>query len=178
MGSGPEARKSSTIAIKMLDRMLESGFEKDTSLKMINAALSSSGEDMYATMDIAVFDLFTGNVEFMKNGASPTFIKNENDIQMLMSESLPAGILNDIDLVVYDKDIKEEEIFVMCSDGIIESDKDYTNKELWLKYLLEDIKIKDAQKIADIVLSEAIDNDIGIPKDDMTVIVAKVVKNK
>lgn len=31
-------------------------------------------------------------------------------------------------------------------------------------------------KIADIVLQEAIDNDYGIPKDDMTVLVAKIEK--
>ena len=33
-----------------------------------------------------------------------------------------------------------------------------------------------ARKIADIVLQEAIDNDYGIPKDDMTVLVAKIEK--
>ena len=34
----------------------------------------------------------------------------------------------------------------------------------------------DAQKIADILLKEAIDNDYGTQKDDMTVIVAKISK--
>ena len=37
-----------------------------------------------------------------------------------------------------------------------------------------DIETEDSQKIADIILQEAIDNNYGIPKDDMTVIVAKV----
>ena len=64
----------------------------------------------------------------------------------------------------------------MCSDGILESSQEYTNKELWLKFLLEDIEIEDPQKIADIILGEAIDNNYGIPKDDMTVIVAKIKK--
>ena len=35
MGSGPEARKSSKIAIKMLERLLTSGFDKEMSLKLI-----------------------------------------------------------------------------------------------------------------------------------------------
>ena len=34
----------------------------------------------------------------------------------------------------------------------------------------------DAQKIADILLKEYIDNDYGTQKDDMTVIVAKISK--
>ena len=62
----------------------------------------------------------------------------------------------------------------MCSDGILESSEEYTNKELWLKFLLEEIETEDVQKIADIILQEAIDNNYGKPKDDMTVIVARV----
>ena len=178
MGSGPEARKSSKIAIKMLERLLVSGFDKNTSLKLINSTLSANSEDMYATIDLSIFDLYSGNLEFIKNGACPTYLKKADSVQLLESQSLPAGILKDIDLDVYDIDINEGDIFVMCSDGIIESDKEYSNKELWLKYLLEDIKINDVQKIADIIIGEAQDNDVGYPKDDMTVIVAKVVKNK
>ena len=66
------------------------------------------------------------------------------------------------------------DILVICSDGVIDSNKEYLNKELWIKYLLEDIKTDDVQKIADIIIKEAIDNDYGQEKDDMTVIVAKV----
>ncbi len=175
MGTGKNAKKSSNMAIAMLNRLLSSGFDKDTSLRLINSVLSSiNEEDMYATLDIAIFDLYAKNLEFIKNGACPTFVKNKRNVQILKSVSLPTGILNDIDLVVYDKDLNQGDILVMCSDGIIESSEEYTNKELWLKFLLEEIEIEEPQKIADIILSEAIDNNYGRPKDDMTVIVAKV----
>ena len=59
---------------------------------------------------------------------------------------------------------------------VIDSNKEYLNKQLWLKYLLEDMETNDAQKIADIIISEAIDNDFGKQKDDMTVIVARITK--
>ena len=70
--------------------------------------------------------------------------------------------------------LNEDDILVMCSDGILESSEEYTNKELWLKFLLEELETDDPQKIADIILQEAIDNNYGKAKDDMTVIVAKV----
>lgn len=177
MGSGKEAQKASKTAITMLEKLLSSGFEKDASLRLINSYLNTIGqEDLYATLDLAIFDLYTSNLEFIKNGACPTYVKNNRDVQILKSLSLPTGILNDIDLVVYDKDLQEGDILVMCSDGILESSQEYTNKELWLKFLLEEIETDDVQKIADLILQEAIDNNYGIPKDDMTVIVMKIKK--
>lgn len=174
MGSGPNARKSSKIAIKMLERLLTSGFDKDVSLELINSAINlNSEEETYATLDIAILDLYQGNIEFIKNGACPTFIKNKENVDIIKTISLPAGILENIDLVVYDRDLVEEDILVMCSDGILDSVQD--NKETWLKQLISRIQVVDnVQKVADIILSEAIDNNYGMPKDDMTVIVIKV----
>lgn len=178
MGSGPEARKSSQIAVKMLTRMLSSGFDRDTSMELINSSMYiNSKEDMYATLDVAILDLYSGNMEFMKNGACPTFIKNKKQVNVVKSISLPAGILDKIDLVVYDKDLSDGDIIVMCTDGVLESNSEYENKELWIKNVLEEIETDNVQKIANIILEESIDNNFGNPKDDMTVIVVKVKKN-
>ena len=72
MGSGPEARKSSQIAIKMLERLLMSGFDKNTSIDLINTTIMNANEEIFATLDIMIIDLFNGKVEFIKNGACPT----------------------------------------------------------------------------------------------------------
>lgn len=177
MGSGPNARKSSQIAIKMLGRLLSNGFDKETSIELINNTISANIKDeTYATLDIMVLDLYAGNIEYIKNGACPTFIKNNKNVDIIKNIALPAGILNDIDLVVYDRDVDDNDIIVMCSDGIIESNSEYKNKELWVKNLLEQMETTSAQKIADILLKESIDNNFGKPKDDMTVIVTKIIK--
>ena len=174
MGSGPEARKSSQIAIKMLERLLTAGFNKETSIELINNAILNANEEIYATLDIAIIDLYKGNIEFIKNGACPTYIKNKKRVQVLKTISLPAGALEEIKLTTYDKDIESGEIFLMCSDGILDSNVTYKNKELWLKYLLEDMEAQNPQKMADIILQEAIDNNYGINKDDMSVVVCTI----
>lgn len=146
-------------------------------MELINSSMYiNSEEDAYATLDVAILDLYSGNMEFMKNGACPTFIKNGKNVNVVKSISLPAGILDKIDLVVYDKDLSDGDIIVMCTDGILESNAEYENKEIWLKNILEEIETDNVQKIANIILREAIDNYFGTPKDDMTVIVAKVRK--
>lgn len=172
---GQNAKRSSSTVIKMLDRLLTSGFDKDLSIGLINSAINlNSSRETYATIDISVVDLHSGNVEFVKNGACPTFIKNKNKVEVIKAMSLPAGMLDSIDLVVYDKDLSDGDIIIMCSDGVVESNSEYTNKELWVKDLLENIETEDVQKIADLLVNEAIDNGLGIARDDMTVLVAKV----
>ena len=176
MGSGPEARKSSQIAIKMLERLLMSGFDKDTSIDLINTTIMNANEEIFATLDISIVDLYNGKIEFIKNGACPTYVKNKKKVQIVKSLSLPAGILNNINLTTYDKDIENEDIVVMCSDGILDSNVEYKNKELWVKYLLEDIETNNCQKIADLIINESVDNYYGIAKDDMSIMVCKLIK--
>ena len=115
-------------------------------------------------------------MEFIKNGACPTYVKRGKNVQLLKSMTLPTGILNESDLVVYDYDLEDGDILVMCTDGVIDSNTEYLNKHLWLKYLLEDIEITDAQQIADIIIKEAVDNNFGKHNDDMSVIVARITK--
>lgn len=178
MGSGKDARKSSDKALKMLENLLLSGFDKKTSLELINSSLINQNEEIFATLDIAIIDLYTGNIEFIKSGACPTYIKNGNKVQIIKANSLPAGIINDAGLQSFDIDIVSGEIMLMCTDGILDSNIEYKNKELWLKYLLEDIETNNTKKVADLVLNEAVDNNYGVAKDDMSVVVCKFLNKE
>lgn len=179
MGSGNEAKQSSNKALKMLENLLLSGFDKKTSLELINSSLINQNKEVFATLDIAIIDLYKGNIEFIKSGACPTYIKNKNRVQIINANSLPAGIINsNSNLQSFDMDINENEILVMCTDGILDSNVEYKNKELWIKYLLEDIETNNTKKIADLILNEAIDNNYGVAKDDMSVVVCKFLKKE
>ena len=175
MGSGEKAKKSSKMAINLLEKLLASGFDKESSIELINTALNTKfEEDMYATLDLTILDLYNANAEFVKTGACPTYIKTNENVKIIKEETMPAGMVSEVELASFDRDISDGEIIVMCSDGILESAGQ--NKEEWLKDILEEIKTDNVQKIADIIIREAIDNGLGIAKDDMTIIVAKVEK--
>lgn len=176
MGSGEDARQSSNKALKMLENLLLSGFDKKTSLELINSSLINQNEEIFATLDIAIIDLYKGNIELIKSGACPTYFKTRNSVQVIKANSLPAGIINETKLQSFDKDISSGEIMLMCSDGILDSNVEYKNKELWIKYLLEDIETNNTKKIADLVINEAVDNGYGTAKDDMSVVVCKFLE--
>ena len=176
MGTGKQANESSTKALELLENLLLSGFDKNTSIELLTASLIQQNTEMFATLDIAIIDLYQGNIEMMKSGACPTYIKHNKKVQLIKSASLPAGIVEQSNLQVFDREIENGEILLMCTDGILDSNIEYKNKELWVKYLLEDIETNNTKKIADLVLNEAIDNNFGKAKDDMSVIVCKFLE--
>ena len=146
MGSGKEAKKSSTEALQLLENLLLSGFDKNISLELINNLLINRNKESYASLDIAIVDLYMGNVEFIKSAACPTYIKSGKRVQMVKSNSLPTGIIEESKIQTFDKDIEQGDIMVLCSDGVLDSNVEYKNKELWIKYLLEDIETTNTRK--------------------------------
>ena len=178
MGSGEEAKQSSKLVIKMMKNLLSSGFDRKESINLINATISlSSKEEMYATVDMAILDLYEGNAEFIKNGACATYIKNKKNVNKIELNNLPVGIVEDSEMTTYERNLHDGDIIIMCSDGILESKEEIGDKD-WLEGFVKGINTNNVQKIADLILAEAIDNGYGIAKDDMTVIVSKIVSKK
>ena len=98
MGTGKSAKNSSSRALRMLENLLLSGFDKEISLDLINTSLMSQESEMFATLDIAIIDLYAGNIEFIKSAACPTYIKNKKSVQIIKANSLPTGIVENSNL--------------------------------------------------------------------------------
>ena len=175
MGSGTKAKQTSKQAIDMIEKLIAAGFNKETSINLINSTLNLySEEDMFTSLDLLVLDLYLGKVEMIKNGACTTFIKNKKNITKISSEDLPVGIVDEIEVTKKVLDVSDGDIIVMCSDGLIESTNEVNSN--WLENFLKNVSTNNVQKLADLILAEAIDNNLGIIKDDITVIVSKIVK--
>ena len=72
MGIGPEAAKESQATVSMLERMLENGFDVQFALQTVNSVLLlRSVKETFATIDLALVDMYTGLVDFIKIGSTP-----------------------------------------------------------------------------------------------------------
>jgi stage II sporulation protein E len=177
MGSGQKAASQSRSAISMLENLLESGFDKDTALKLINSILVlKSNEDSFATIDLSVVDLHDGTVEFVKIGAVPTYIKRDDVVESIKSASLPAGILLNIEAELVSKKLSDGNFIIMLSDGILESFKNPNNINNSIKEFIRSIKSSNPQEIANQILNEARKRNDEKALDDMTVLVGKIWK--
>lgn len=175
MGSGNNAKKSSKFVINTLNNFLEKGFEERDVLNLINSELNlNKNNEMYASIDMSVLDLYTGNISMIKNGACNTYIKTKKEVKVFSSSQMPVGIIENVELYRENCSLEAGDIILMCSDGLLDAAKEEKND--WVKEFLEKVNTNNVQKIADLITNEAIDNSYGNVKDDITVIVAKIIK--
>ena len=180
MGSGEKAAFQSRTTINLIEQFMETGFDKDITIKLINSILAlNSSDDYYSTIDLSVIDLDNGKTEFVKIGAAPTYIKRNDKIEVIKTASLPAGILGNMEVELVSKQLADGDMLIMISDGILDSyediDKNEDKEKMFIKHI-EEIKSINPQTIADIVLDKAYKKYDGKPSDDMTVIVVKFWK--
>lgn len=179
MGIGQKANQESSIAISLLEKFLEAGYDKELALKTINSILIlKSEEERFATIDMSIIDLYGGKSQFIKIGAAPTFIKRNNKVDIVNSQSLPIGILKDVDFNIYEEHLDDGDFIIMMSDGILDANQESEDKEGWMKSIIENIDSLNPQKIADEIIEQSLKISEEKDRDDMTVLVTKVWKRR
>jgi stage II sporulation protein E len=175
MGTGYKASVESGTTIRLLEKFLYAGFDKDLAVKSINSLLlMKSNEETYATIDLSVINQYNGEVEFVKVGAVSTFIKYEDHVDVIKVGSLPVGILKNVEMEFVRKKLQDGDFVIMVSDGILDSNQSEINKERWLAEVINNINTRNPQKIADEILNTCLDANGGVACDDMTIMVAKI----
>jgi hypothetical protein len=121
MGSGKEAALTSGVCVTLLEKLIKSGAELETALKMLNRIIRASGRETSTTVDIAEIDLVTGEARFIKSGAAPSFVLRDGGIFRLQSKTVPIGIIRALDAEMIKFDIAAGDTIVMVSDGAARS---------------------------------------------------------
>jgi len=179
MGNGERARAESSDALSILQQLLQSGMDEQLAIKSVNSVLTlRSSEEIYATVDLAIIDLYSAKTTFMKIGSTPSFIKRGNEVIPITASNLPIGILKDIEVDLVMQQLLPGDLLIMMTDGVYDAPGHAANKELWMKRVLADMREGTPQDIADKLLDTVIRQHDGEVVDDMTVIVAKIDKYK
>lgn len=179
MGTGKRAKDESNTAIELLESFLEAKFDKELTLKTINSILMlKSNDEIFTTFDISLLDLYSGKLQVIKMGAPATFIKRKNEVKIINSQSLPVGILKDVDFNIYEEYLEDGDIIIMMSDGVLEANRNIENVEQWMKDIINNINSINPKVIADTILEVAKKISKDQIRDDMTVLVTKVWRNR
>ncbi|MDU2064823.1 MAG: stage II sporulation protein E [Sporomusaceae bacterium] len=174
MGTGSEAAQESTKAVKFLERLLKAGFSVETAVKTVNALLiaQKSGES-FPTLDLAVINAYSGETDFIKIGAAPSYVKRVKEVMTIEYCSAPAGIVPQR-LEPVSVQLTVGDLVVLVSDGVSDSGK--TERGNWLANYLRCLSSEEPQQIAEALLQEAQRRSCSKAVDDMTVLVGRLNK--
>lgn len=169
MGSGRQAALDSAIVSRLFKRLIRSGIDCESAVKMLNSImLTKSGEESFATLDIARIDLETCELTLFKSGASSTLIKYDDAVMMFNSPSNPIGIIPDSQLFSRTCSFAQGNILVMLSDGVDESLYRYIKEQL--------LRNGNLEEIAENVCRCADKNSRSALRDDITVAVLRLAE--
>ncbi len=176
MGSGPEAGLESKVSVEIIEKFMEVGFDEKIAIDAVNAIMSIkfSEDEKFSTLDMNKIDLYTGNAKFMKVGAIESFIKRGNKVEVINSNTLPFGVLEEPDVDTVEKQVSNGDVIVSISDGILDVKNDGSFDTTWLIEFLKSTKYRQPKDLSIAILEKAKELSGGKAKDDMTVVVSKV----
>ncbi len=169
MGSGKEASIQSTMTVDMLEKLISSGADYPSAIQMVNASLmSKSDKEFLSTIDSVMINLYTGETQFHKAGASVSFVAKGNKILRVKSSSLPLGIINSPLAEKTLTTLSTGDVVVLLSDGAT------TSGEGWIASELQSMLDYPPDHIAKEICQRAVERMDGSKQDDITVAVMKV----
>ncbi len=174
MGSGSRANQESEMVVDLLQKFIEAGFRKEIAIKLMNSAMVLQGEEnSFSTLDYAMIDLYTGQLELIKIGGATTFIKKGNEVDMICDGTLPAGADIHVEVESVKKQLGSGDFLVMVTDGVIEYLHVRNPKET-LADIICGIQTDNAGVLAEKILEQVLLRTGGHAMDDMTVLVTGI----
>lgn len=170
MGSGNDASRESTEALRLLWCFLSAGISRTLALETVNQRLlMKSADEMFATVDLCILDLNTGVAEFSKFAACRTLILRGREILQVEGGRLPLGILEGVQPKVCRMRLRPGDLLVMGSDGVMEA-----GDTLMIERLTREHAARSPEQLAEMLVREASLSRAQGRQDDLTCICMRV----
>ena len=167
MGSGRRAAVDSKIVISNFRSLVQSGVDCEAAARMINSImLTKSGDERFATLDVAKICTDTAAVTLYKYGAGPTLVKRGERITLCQAATNPIGILPKADPYTTVLKLEDGDMLFLLSDGLDDTLYPYIRQRLR--------EGGDLQTLTHAVCAKAQRDAKGIPRDDVTVLAATI----
>ena len=137
---------------------------------MINTTLVMGREEIhFSTVDLSMFDLYTGECRLIKAGASSTFIKKGNKVERISSSSLPIGVMHSIEIESVQRTLKDGDFVVMITDGVLDA-LPVGEQDLLMETIIGGTTGGNPKELAHHILEQVLNWTGEEPMDDMTVL--------
>jgi len=175
MGSGEKAAQDSEKVLDLMEKMIEAGYNIPTAMGLVNSALEAGEEENMSTLDVCSMDLYSGMCYFMKAGAAATFLKSHTYVEKISMNTLPLGVLNNLEEEQISRELIENDYIIMVTDGVTDALAMSGYEDMLCSYL-GDLQERNPGELASKVLQFALRHSNGRIMDDMTVVVLGIFR--
>ena len=165
MGTGKNAALDARIVLSNFRQLVQSGMECQGAADMVNAImLTKSGDERFATLDVAKICTDTASVTLYKYGAGPTFVRQGDVVTVCQAANGPIGILPKTEPYTVQLQLDRGDLLFLMSDGMDEAVFPYIRQKLR--------EGGDLQELVHTLCGKAPRSADGSPADDVTVLAA------
>ncbi|MBQ9736007.1 MAG: SpoIIE family protein phosphatase [Clostridia bacterium] len=170
MGSGARAASTASLGVSVLSTLLSAGVSRQLALGMLNNLICTGEEECSVALDLLSFDRYSGRVGFLKSGAAASFVWRDGALFRIRSRTIPLGLLRVVDSEEASFEVREGDVLVLLSDGVLGESEDGA----FLKEILAAGGTSEA--LAARIVGTA--RTRGVSEDDKTAIVLRVLPPK
>lgn len=170
MGNGEKAKAESSMALRVLKCLLNFDIPVPEAVRVLaELKQESNSDERFFSLDLCLVDKENSKAHFYKQAATTTFILRGVDVYQIEMPGLPIGAVEANGIDELSVDLEENDIIVMCSDGVLDAFEDL---ELFEHRLIKNGD-NDMNKVAQDLLNYAIKRSKGEVNDDMMVVAAQ-----
>ncbi len=147
MGSGKEAAVESRMAVRLFRRLICSGADVPSSVRLINSVmLTKSRSELFATLDAVRISPDGSCVTVIKSGAAATLINSGGTLRKISAPTFPIGIYEQSEVYISEYTVASGDMIIMFSDGVCENEYPFIRELLSgggdLKHIVDEICAK------------------------------------
>ncbi len=171
MGNGVRAHQESSATASLLSNFYKAGFSREAALHTINRLLLlRSGEEMFSTVDMCVFDCAGGTCQVTKIAAAPGILYKNGKMHLIQTEALPMGVADTAIPPAIRYKLQAGDGIIIMSDGI--TDVLSVDSLIPICQSFWQDAGGDPQDFCDALVQAAIACSGDMAKDDMSVVAA------
>jgi serine phosphatase RsbU (regulator of sigma subunit) len=178
--SGKGAKWVSSLVVRKVIQFLADGVRDGAAARAASDALfTERGGRVSATLNILSADLQTGTLVITRNNPSPVVISYNDQIKMLTEDSSSVGLKRDTRPMISEIPLEPGLSVVVFTDGLVHAGSyfgDSMDIGTCVKVELEG-ENPSPSHIADSLINHALKLDRGMPKDDISIVVMRVVNS-
>jgi serine phosphatase RsbU (regulator of sigma subunit) len=176
--SGKGAKWVSSLVVRKVIQFLADGVRDGAAARAASDALfTERGGRVSATLNILSADLQTGTLVITRNNPAPIIISYDNQIKMLEEESDPVGLRRDTRPMISELPLEPGLTVVVFTDGLVHAGSYFGDS----MDICTSVKVElegenpSPTKMADSLMNHALKLDRGMPRDDISVVVMRVI---